>query len=260
VLLLLDTLGLGLGFVLSIYLWHKSGGKTETAVHLLCLGALILFVGGKVLFLLERAQPIRVRYLFGPGYSGIGALILVLGFWLGWSLVSPFRVLRFFDCVTPSAALGLGFARLACYLRGCCGGTVSDVPWSVRFGPDTPIYLDQMAEGLLPFGAPLLLSVHPTQLYEALFTFAVFVPLLASALKRQSGSEIQGRECDGKVFFTGMFLYGTFRFFVEPLRFDYHPWIAHSISTAQVISLGLLVAGVSGLMLPTARHLFDRSR
>lgn len=236
-ILLLEALGLLSGFVLSLFLWRKSGGSPETAVHLLCLGALVLFLGGKGCYLLERGGPFRAEELLRPGYSGIGALVLVLAFWLVWSRLAPFPVLRFFDAVAPGAALGLGFGRLACFLRGCCGGIPADLPWAIRFPPGTPVYSAQVNSGEILAGAVCSLSVHPTQLYESFFSFAVFPFLVWSTIRLRK---------DGLTFFAGMLAYGLFRFAVEPLRFDYRPWVFLSIG--QAISLALILAAIPGLI------------
>jgi phosphatidylglycerol:prolipoprotein diacylglycerol transferase len=35
----------------------------------------------------------------------------------------------------PSLALGLFLTRIACFLNGCCFGTVCTLPWGVIFPP-----------------------------------------------------------------------------------------------------------------------------
>jgi phosphatidylglycerol---prolipoprotein diacylglyceryl transferase len=58
----------------------------------------------------------------------------------------------------PAIALGLAIGRIGCFLRGCCYGEPTSLPWGIDFG-------DHVAR-------------HPTQIYEALFSLALFVVLM----------------------------------------------------------------------------------
>lgn len=39
----------------------------------------------------------------------------------------------YLDIMAPSAALGLAFGRVGCFLNGCCWGAVCHLPWAVQF-------------------------------------------------------------------------------------------------------------------------------
>ena len=185
----LQVVGLVGGFALALHLWRSLGEPVETAIHLLIPGAALIFVGGKLLFWMERGTPAAGRDLLDPGYSGFGALILVVLFWLALSRVYPFPVPRFFDAVAPAAALGLFFGRLACFLRGCCGGTPTDLPWGVRFPPGSVLYSTQVADGLIPRGSSTSLPAHPAQLYEAIFALGACLLLrrMIGTMHRRNG-------------------------------------------------------------------------
>lgn len=114
--------------------------------------------------------------------------------------------------------LGLGIARIGCFLNGCCGGKPSGLPWAVTF-PST--------------GTP----VHPTQLYEAALDFALFALLLLLVRRFAEGWDLL--LCS----FAG---YAAIRFFVEFFRFHTNP---HGQLFFQLMSAAIFVAAVSALLI-----------
>lgn len=91
----------------------------------------------------------------------------------------------------PGIALGMAIGRIGCFLTGCCYGTPTNLPWGVDFG-----------DGILR---------HPTQLYEALFCFCLFIYL---CLKRKQITK------PGMLFRRFMTLYLSYRFFSEFIRVE----------------------------------------
>ena len=91
----------------------------------------------------------------------------------------------------PGIALGMAIGRIGCFLAGCCYGIPTTLPWAVDFG-----------DGILR---------HPTQLYESLFCFGLFVYLLWRRNK------ITG---PGLLFRRFMTLYLLFRFIIEFIRVE----------------------------------------
>lgn len=88
-------------------------------------------------------------------------------------------------------ALGITIGRIGCFLRGCCYGTETSLPWGVDFG-----------DGILR---------HPTQIYEAVFLFGLFIYLQ---------SRVQSEKVAGRLFKILMVSYFTFRFFIEFIRVE----------------------------------------
>jgi len=89
----------------------------------------------------------------------------------------------------PAIAAGMAVGRGGCFLRGCCYGTPTRLPWGVDFG-------DGVAR-------------HPAQIYESLFMLAFFIIL--TAVKRRVVHP-------AVLFWILMFSYFTFRFFEEFIR------------------------------------------
>jgi prolipoprotein diacylglyceryl transferase len=88
-------------------------------------------------------------------------------------------------------ALGMGIGRIGCFLRGCCYGIPTRLPWGVDFG-----------DGLMR---------HPTQLYEAAFDMGLFIFLFF----------LKGRVNEpGKLFKLFLTIYLSFRFVIEWIRVE----------------------------------------
>ena len=75
--------------------------------------------------------------------------------------------------MAPGLLIGLALGRLGCFLNGCCFGSPCELPWAVRFPPDSPPWLDQLNRGLLRAAVDTTgqrlwsLPIHPAQLYAA---------------------------------------------------------------------------------------------
>jgi phosphatidylglycerol:prolipoprotein diacylglycerol transferase len=105
---------------------------------------------------------------------------------------------RLSDIAAPGFAIGLGLGRVGCFLNGCCFGKPAELPWAVAFP-------GQEAAGLAA-GC----RVHPTQIYEALFGFALFGMLWSIRHKKYF---------DGFKVSLMFLLYGLWRFFTDYFRF-----------------------------------------
>ena len=82
--------------------------------------------------------------------------------------VSPSDIWKFADATAPAFGLGLAIMRIGCFLNGCCFGKPTDLPWGINYPLFGDAHLWQMAHGLTePFA---ILPVHPTQLYEAIYS------------------------------------------------------------------------------------------
>lgn len=153
------------------------------------------------------------------------------------------------DIVAPSIALGYAFGRVGCLMYGCCYGSVCDLPWAIRFPPESLAFKQQVADGLLPANAAHSLPVHPTQVYESLLNFGLYAGL--AWLYRH-------KKFDGQVFASYLVSYAVLRSFGELFRGDYpgyQRFFGGWATPAQLVSMGILVAGLVLLrVLPRLRH------
>lgn len=150
---------------------------------------------------------------------------------------------RLADCIAPGLLVGLAIGRIGCFLNGCCYGGPCDLPWAVRFPPESPPWLDQAARGLLPAMAadgsrPWSLPVHPAQLYATID--AAILALLACT----ASATPLGRR-DGQTFALVLTLHPISRLLLESIRVDEPPALGTPLSISQLVSLVLLACAAA---------------
>lgn len=127
----------------------------------------------------------------------------------------------------PAIAAGVAVGRLGCFLRGCCHGNPTQLPWGIDFG-------DGIAR-------------HPTQLYEALFMTLMFVAITAA--KRHA-------KHPAVLLWLLLTLYFAFRFFNEMFRADVERlWLLTFFQWLSLVMM--LVYGVRFAMLVVRREAWN---
>ena len=115
------------------------------------------------------------------------------------------------NLIAPGIAVGVAVGRIGCFLKGCCYGKPTSLPWGVDFG-------DHVLR-------------HPTQLYEGLFMLGMFFYL--EKIKTRPGLK------PGELFKILMIAYFIFRFLIEFIRVEKPAF--WGMTVFQVIALGVLV-------------------
>jgi phosphatidylglycerol:prolipoprotein diacylglycerol transferase len=142
---------------------------------------------------------------------------------------------RTLDILAPCLALGLFLTRIGCFLNGCCYGQPTDLPWGVVFPDSCPAGAFQRLEGSAPR------TLHPTQLYSAVFGLLILVIMLV--LERKY------KRFDGFTVCLLFLLYPTARFAVEFLRHctdEIGP--VYGLTANQFVCLALFAGGLSSLL------------
>jgi phosphatidylglycerol:prolipoprotein diacylglycerol transferase len=236
------------GTWLSIVRGRSMGFDADTILGLGMEVFLWGIVGARLFYVLEYHEQ-----FFAAGRSWSESLMAVLNVAAGglvvfgslptaalaaWRFASRrgLSLPRLADCIAPGLLVGLAIGRIGCFLNGCCYGGPCDLPWAVRFPPESPPWLDQAARGLLPAaaatgGLPWSLPVHPAQLYAAIDAAILAVlACLATPLTRR----------DGQVFALVLTLHPISRLLLEAIRVDEPPALGTSLSISQLVSLVLL--------------------
>lgn len=127
---------------------------------------------------------------------------------------------RLADTLAPSIALGYVPGRLGCLMNGCCYGKPTDLPWGIHF----PAGHDSYGH-----------AVHPTQIYDALLSMALYL-FLAWLYRR--------RRFEGQTFAAYLICYAITRSIVEAFRGDYPERYFGGVATpAHLVSALILVTG-----------------
>ena len=174
----------GLGMLLRLPAWIRSGFQTAVLVH-------------------------------DVNFMAYGAL---LGLALAYAWVARRRGFEAWAALDRLAApLGIlvGVARIGCFLAGCDHGTITEVPWAVRYPAGTAAFRRHLDAGLIQASDATSLPVHPAQLYEALVGLTMVLVVLA--LQRR-GLRRSPPLAPGALFVAAAMTYAVGRFLVEMVR------------------------------------------
>lgn len=141
------------------------------------------------------------RSAVGGVLFGLAGLIL--------SMKIPGLGKQIIDLYAWIAPLSFGIQKIGCFLNGCCYGKPSIVPWSIQYPAGTSTHFHHLANGMIEENAVYSLSVHPIQLYEVIFLFAI-----AYVVWR---TQKVWKKCWSTLLFT-LFLFFILRFSFEFLR------------------------------------------
>ena len=237
---------LAIAFIVGIFLAmkeaKKSGEDPERILDLslyVVLGAILGGRLGYIIFYLDYylKDPIKILNFRQGGLSFLGGFSIA--FFLCWLYIKRTKISfwKYADISSPSIAMGIGIARIGCFLNGCCFGVVSE-NYGIKF-PSLympPVYLQQLKDGLIASGSSCTLPVIPTQLYSSLYSFLIFFVLLW--MKKY-------KKYDGFLFLSFLILYSISRFTIEFFRFyDNSFKLFNLLTITQTILLGVVLVSL----------------
>ncbi len=165
---------------------------------------------------------IDIFKIWEGGMSFHGGLIGVIAISILFAKKNNHNPFSYLDIVALVAPIGIFFGRIANFINSELYGTVTNVPWSVKF-----INVDN-------------LNRHPSQLYEAILEgLILFLVLLY--FRNKSFTKNPG-------FISGLFLifYSIFRFISEFFRVpdDQLGYLFFELTMGQIISFIFLLIGI----------------
>lgn len=227
----------------------RLGLDEEKAWDLLFMAVVGGIVGAKLYYVFlnyDRLQAEGLSYVFNRGgmvwYGGfILAAILV-----AWEAKrSKLHVPTIADVAAPSLALAYAVGRVGCFLVGDDWGRPTDSWVGIAFPNGSPATtVDNIrAFGIEPDPALIeqygnVLPVHPTQLYEVAMSTLIFFVLWRMRKTPRAA---------GWLFMAWLAMAGIERFVVEIFRAKDDRFFG-ALTLAQIISMGLLAAGVAGMV------------
>lgn len=215
---------------ISIHYYKKRTGDDISMILMYLWSALGVFLGMHLLFgitnisywgkLLEAKDFLDFIKRFGIIFSGsvfYGGLLggLLAGYLAIRRMKMPMDITT--DCAAPFIALLHGFARVGCFLAGCCYG----VEWEHGVA-----YHDSIVESAN--GVPRV----PIQLFEAGFEF-----LLAGLLWWLLVRSMKTGKLQGSLLSLYLLIYPVGRFILEFWRGDEYRGFVFGLSTSQFISI-----------------------
>lgn len=219
----------------------RRGHDPEPIADLLLAAILGTIVGGKLYYAVLTGDPgtllSRAGLVFWGGF--IGAVIAVAGV-IRWKKLPTLQIA---DVAGICIAAGYAVGRTGCWAVGDDYGRPWDSRWAVSFPQGAP----PSTAGIMnsEFGVPIpagvspdaVLSVHPTQLYETVMGFVMFLVLWRYRDHPHAAGWLFGLYC---------VLAGIERFIVEIFRAKDDRFFGF-FTMAQLISIAIFCVGV-GLM------------
>lgn len=154
------------------------------------------------------------------------------GFIIGFILIfacslftkkTAFYLLHFF---TPAIVIAHAIGRIGCFFAGCCFGCSTNSVLGVSYPPDS-----------LPYSFFESTPLHPTQLYESILLFGIFILITKTPFTYR--------------FYVYGSIYSIGRFFLEFLRADARGSIGNftNLSPSQIISVCLAATCIALLFI-----------
>ncbi len=206
---------------------------------LLASGAGTAVIGAKAFSAFERGGLVWWdpwwELVHGYRYPGAILALVSVAPLLRRLLHGRLRLVQLADVLAPTVALSMSVVRVGCFAAGCCHGTPSALPWSVRFPPATPAFLSHVERGWIDASASSSVSVHPLQVYFCATSLALALLLIRFRRK-------QAR--DGQTFFLFLLIDGILKLGFEQLRLDSQPPLA--LAAAVFATVGAVGVASSG--------------
>ncbi len=224
---LLVSLGFLTSFVLFLLDLKRRSLSTDTGIDFAFWVLLSAIVGSRLVYVLLNFSyfgryPLKIFMLWEGGLVWYGAFLGALATILIYFRIKKLDGWLWADIAIPYVALGQAIGRIGCLMAGCCYGRPTSLPWGITF---------RISEI-----APVGITLHPTQIYEALFNFMIFAVLFF----RRNRVTFRGEQI-----LSYLFLYGATRAVVEAFRGDPRGWwLWGTVSTSQLISAVAVVIGI----------------
>jgi phosphatidylglycerol---prolipoprotein diacylglyceryl transferase len=223
---------IALGAVLGgLYMWWQGkkqfGWTFDQANTLFVLLIFAGVIGGKAFVLFEDPSfyfKNPSKLFSGSGFVFYGSLLTAIPVMLWYFKKNKIPTLAMLDVMAVVTCIVHGFGRIGCFNAGCCYGLPTESFLGV-------VFTDPVCQA-----RPLNVSLHPTQLYEAVLIFGILIFLLIQK---------KYKKFDGQQFILYLIIYATGRSVLETLRGDLERGfiIKDWVSNSQFISA--LVIGVA---------------
>jgi len=214
---------LAVAFLVAIHLAIREANRVGLSADLVAdLGIVVILssiVGARLFYIVfydlqyTLEHPRELLRLRQTGLVFYGGLLFSVGASLIYGKLKRAPIRLGLDVAAPSIAIGQAIGRIGCLMSGCCYGKPALLPWAIKIP-----HLEHLR--------------HPTQVYESIGAFAVFLVLIRFRKRKTA---------DGQVIWLYAALYAALRFALEFFRGD-NPHILLGLTISQVLSGLVLLA------------------
>ena len=193
---------------------------------------LSIIIGGRLGYVLfynfnyYLSYPLDILKIWQGGMSFHGGLLGIIFVTIWFSKKNNHNPFHYLDIISIVAPIGIFFGRISNFINSELYGTVTNVPWGVKFAQIDNLYR------------------HPSQIYEAVFEGLILF-LILLIFKKRNFLDLPG-------VISGIFLafYSLFRFFIEFFRVpdEQLGFIIFNLTMGQIISFIFFIVGIYLIM------------
>jgi len=231
------AVGFAVGILTAVKVGKTQGVPSQQVMDMAFVMIVWAIIGSRLFYVIinfsyYKTHPLDIIKIWQGGLVFSGGLVATAA--AMWWYLRRHR-LAFWstgDLWAPSLALGQAIGRFGCFMAGCCYGRPTGSSWGVMFTHPQSL-------------APLNIPLYPTQMFEAVSGFAVFLALIFLHGKKKF---------EGQVFLWYLILHSTARLFVERFRGDERGLIPGTeMSATQLLATLILVGSVVVLLVMRSR-------
>ncbi len=231
------AVGFAVGILTAVKVGKTQGVPSQQVMDMAFVMIVWAIIGSRLFYVLinfsyYKAHPLDIIKIWQGGLVFSGGLVATAAAMLWYLRRHRLSFWTTGDLWAPSLALGQAIGRIGCFMAGCCYGRPTGSSWGLVFTHPKSL-------------APLNIPLYPTQVFEAVSGFAVFLLLIFLHGKKRF---------EGQVFLWYLILHSTARLFVERFRGDERGLIPGTeMSATQLVATLILVGSVVVLLILRSR-------
>jgi len=131
-----------IGFLCAVALIRRLSRDITADPELITSAALYALIAGlfgaRLFYVIHywdrfSSEPLSVFAIWRGGLELLGGVVLAVAVIILYLRRHKLPVRQYLDILAVGLLLALGFGRIGCFLRGCCYGKPTNLPWAVRF-------------------------------------------------------------------------------------------------------------------------------
>jgi len=212
----------------------------EQVLDFACIVIPIAIIGTRLYYVFSMWDSYKndLLKIFAVREGGLaihGAIISAIATLVIYARLKKYDVLRFADVCIVGLPIGQAIGRWGNFMNQEVFGTYTNTPFAMCYKLDAVSGANVTPEilaNLYRIGGVEYIQVHPTFLYESVWSLATFVFLMLY---------FNRRKFNGELLALYLFLYGFARFWIEGIRTDQLMFFGTDLPGAQVVSALMVI-------------------